>query len=148
MRELGTHAIQTRHTGGRGSGETMSDIVIYEEDDLMCALLREWLGRAGYRVRAVPVPPGRIRDPGRAGLVIVSVYMPKNSGPQFVRAIQAAHPGAPLIAISGQFRAGLSTVGAPARTLGVQQLIAKPFTCADLLGAVRAMIGLPGGLSP
>jgi DNA-binding response OmpR family regulator len=123
----------------------MSDILIYEENDLMRALLQEWLSEAGYRVRAAP--PGRMRDFGSAGLVIVSVYMPKHSGPQLVREIQAAHPGTPLIAISGQFRAGLSAVGTTAQTLGVQQVIAKPFTCADLLAAVRAIIGAPSGLA-
>ena len=121
----------------------MSDIVIYEENDLMRALLQEWLSDAGYRVRAAQ--PGRMGHLGKAGLVIVSVYMPKHSGPQIVREIQAAHPGTPLIAISGQFRAGLSTVGATAQTLGVQQVIAKPFTCTDLLAAVRAIIGAPSG---
>ena len=123
----------------------MSDIVIYEDNDLMRALLQEWLSKAGYRVRVGP--PGRMRDPGTAALVIVSVYMPKHSGPQFVREIQAAHPRTPVIAISGQFRAGLSTVGATAQTLGVQQVIAKPFTCTDLLAAVRAIIGPPAGLA-
>jgi DNA-binding response OmpR family regulator len=121
----------------------MSDIVIYEENDLMRALLQEWLSDAGYRVRAGP--PGV--NLGGAKLVIVSVYMPKDSGPQLVREIRAAHPGTPLIAISGQFRAGLSTVGATAQTLGVQQVIAKPFTCTGLLAAVRAIIGASSGLA-
>ncbi len=121
----------------------MSDILIYEENDLMRALLQEWLSDAGYRVRAAS--PGRMTDPGGAALVIVSIYMPKHSGPQLVREIRAAHPDIPVIAISGQFRAGLSTVGATAPTLGVQQVIAKPFTCGDLLTAVRAIIGTPSG---
>ena len=123
----------------------MSDVVIYEDNDLMRALLQEWLSDAGYRVRAAP--PGRMGDLGKTGLVIVSVYMPKHSGPQLVREIQAAHPGTPLIAISGQFRAGLSAVGTTAQTLGVQHVIAKPFTCTDLLAAVRAIIGAPSGLA-
>lgn len=109
----------------------------------MRALLQEWLSDAGYRVRAGP--PGV--NLGGAKLVIVSVYMPKHSGPQLVREIRAAHPGTALIAISGQFRAGLSTVGATAQTLGVQQVIAKPFTCSDLLTAVRAIIGASSGMA-
>jgi CheY-like chemotaxis protein len=129
----------------RPGGNQMSDIVIYEDNDLMRALMQEWLSEAGYRVRAGP--PGRTIDLGKAALVIISVYMPKHSGPQLVREIQAAHPGTPLIAISGQFRAGLSTVGATAQTLGVQQVIAKPFTCIELLAAVRAIIGPPAGLA-
>ena len=123
----------------------MSDIVIYEDNDLMRALMQEWLSKAGYRVRAAP--PVRTSDPGGTALVIVSVYMPKHSGPQLIREIQAAHPATPVIAISGQFRAGLSTVGATAQTLGVQQVIAKPFTCSDLLAAVRAIIGAPSGVT-
>jgi CheY-like chemotaxis protein len=119
----------------------MSDIVIYEENDLMRALLEEWLSEAGYRVHAAAshdLQSGRPAD-----LVIVSVSMPKHAGAQLVREIQAMHPGTPLIAISGQFLSGLSTNGPIAQALGVQQVIAKPLTRIDLLGAVRAIIGVP-----
>ena len=34
--------------------------------------------------------------PGRADLVIVNVYMPKQAGPQWIRSIQAAHPNTPV----------------------------------------------------
>jgi DNA-binding response OmpR family regulator len=119
----------------------MTHIVIYEEDDLTRALLREWLSEAGYRVHE-----GTLRDPNRdytADLVIVSVYMPKHAGAQWVRDIQTAHPGTPLIAISGQFRSGLSAGGATAQSLGVRQVIAKPLTHLDLVEAVRGIIGPP-----
>ncbi len=119
----------------------MLNIVIYEENDLMRALLKEWLGEAGYRVRAIL--PRELERAGTADLVIVSVYMPKHAGAQLVRDIHAAYPATPLIALSGQFRAGLSADGATAQTLGVQRVIAKPLTRCDLLDAVRAMIGAP-----
>jgi DNA-binding response OmpR family regulator len=119
----------------------MSDIVIYEENDLMRGLLKEWLGEEGYRVRAVAPSEGRLG--GTEDLVIVSVSMPKHAGAKLVREIQAAHPGAQLIAISAQFRSGLSAVGTTAHMLGVQQLIAKPLPRSDLIDAVRAMIGPP-----
>jgi DNA-binding response OmpR family regulator len=119
----------------------MRHIVIYEEDYLTRTLLREWLSEAGYRVRGgTPFDP--IRDYS-ADLVIASVYMPKNAGAQSIRDIQAAHPGTPLIAISGQFRSGLSAGGATAQSLGVQQVIAKPLIHRDLLEAVRGIIGAP-----
>jgi DNA-binding response OmpR family regulator len=117
------------------------DIVIYEEDSLTRALLHQWLGEAGYRVRT-----GMPRDTepdGAADLVIVNVFMPKHAGAQWIRSIQAAHPNTPLIAISGQFRSGLSAAGATAQTLGVRKVIAKPLVRADLLGAVRGIIGAP-----
>jgi hypothetical protein len=48
-----------------------------------------------------------------------------------------------VIALSGQFRSGLSAAGATAQSLGVQQVLAKPLSGADLLESVRAMIGAP-----
>jgi CheY-like chemotaxis protein len=116
-------------------------IVIYEQDILMRALLEEWLSTAGYSVQGVA--PRRMQPKGKVDLVIASIYMPKQEGAQFVREIQAAHPHTPLIAISGQFRSGLSANGATAQALGVQQILAKPLTRADLLAALRAMIGAP-----
>jgi DNA-binding response OmpR family regulator len=117
------------------------DIAIYEEDHLTRALLREWLSEAGYRVR--DGAPRDAQGDGRADLVIVSVYLPKSAGGRRVRDIQAANPSTPLIAISGQFRSGLTSAGATAKTLGVQQVIAKPLVRRELLEAVCAMIGTP-----
>ncbi len=105
----------------------------------MRALLKEWLSEAGYRVREVA--PGGVQRGGTEDLVIASVYMPKHAGAQLVREVQAAHPGTPLIAISGQFCSGLSA--ATAQMLGVQRVLAKPLTRGDLLEAVRAIIGAP-----
>lgn len=104
-------------------------------------LLNEWLSEAGYRVREV-TPRGAQRG-DTEDLVIASVYMPKHAGAQLLRAVQAAHPGTPLIAISAQFRSGLSAVGTTAQMLGVQRVLAKPLTRGDLLEAVRAIIGEP-----
>jgi DNA-binding response OmpR family regulator len=113
------------------------DILIYEEDHLTRNLLKQWLGEAGYRVRLGMPRECGIGSP--ADLVIVNVSMPKHAGAQCIRNIQAAHPNTPLIAISAQFRSGLSAAGATAQSLGVQQVIAKPLVRADLLEAVRGI---------
>jgi DNA-binding response OmpR family regulator len=115
------------------------DIVIYEDDQLTRNLLREWLGEAGYSVRRGGFE--QVQSGRRADLVIANVYRPKQCGDGWLRDIQAAHPGIPVIAISGHFRSGLCSSGSTAKTLGVQQVIAKPLNRADLLAAVRAMIG-------
>jgi DNA-binding response OmpR family regulator len=117
----------------------MSTIVIYEADDLMRALLQEWLTGAGYCVRAAAPcgPPPHVA----ADLVIVSIGMPKHTGSSVADKIRAANPGTPIIAISAQFRADLSTAGTTAQTLGVAQVIAKPLTRNALLAAVSAIIG-------
>jgi CheY-like chemotaxis protein len=128
--------------GARSFAETlqpMSSIVIYEADDLMRALLQEWLTAAGYRVSAATpygLPPHVAAD-----LVVVNIGMPKSTGSRAADKIRAAHPGTPIIAISAQFRADLSTAGTTAQTLGVAQVIAKPLTRHALLVAVSAIIG-------
>jgi CheY-like chemotaxis protein len=119
--------------------KVMSRIAIYEEDDLMRALLGEWLSEAGYRVREISAPT--VERGGADDLVIVSVYMPKQGGAQLLREVQAAHPGTPLIAISAQFRSGLPAAGPAAELLRVQRVLAKPLSRTDLLEAVRGIIG-------
>jgi DNA-binding NtrC family response regulator len=117
----------------------MRDIVIYEEDSLTCALLKEWLGEAGYHVRI-----GNRCEPkgdARCDLVIVSVYMPKQSGARCTQDIQAAHAGTPMIAISGHFRHGLTPTGPTAQFLNVRQVVAKPLVRKELLESVRGIIG-------
>jgi DNA-binding response OmpR family regulator len=121
--------------------EIAMDIRIYEEDDLTRALLEQWLGEAGYRVRVGAACGAGLQ--AHCDLVIVNVSMPKQAGQQCIRDIRAAHPKAPLIAISAQFRSGLSASGATAQVLGVHTVIAKPLVRSDLLEAVRGIIGEP-----
>jgi DNA-binding response OmpR family regulator len=104
----------------------------------MRGLLEEWLTGAGYRVIAgTPCgPPPEVR----ADLVIVNIGMPKHEGSRAADKIRAAYPGTPIIAISAQFRADLSTAGPTAQTLGVAQVIAKPLTREALLAAVSAIM--------
>lgn len=119
----------------------MSAIALYEEDPLMCALLQEWLRSAGFHVEVGGA--GRTQPSGRVDLVIASISMPKHAGRYPLQALQATHPGTPLIALSGQFRGDLSSAGATAQGLGVAQVIAKPLTRDTLLKAVHAMIDAP-----
>lgn len=118
----------------------MPGIVIIEDDELIDALLREYLSEAGYRICAAGLPETAAAAPD---LVIVDVYMPRSTGIEKLEAVRAAHPGTPFIAISGQFCSGLARCRATADALGVQRIIAKPFTRDELLEAVRAVIGSP-----
>jgi CheY-like chemotaxis protein len=105
----------------------------------MQGLLVEWLSAEGYSVRAST--PGEAQAPDKPDLVIVDVYMPRHEGAKRLREVKAAHPQAPLIAISGQFRPGLAGSCGTAEALGVRQVIAKPFSQRDLLAAVHGVIG-------
>jgi len=126
-------------TNGRVPDRIMSEIIIMEEDNLMRGLLAEWLSGEGYRVRTCDGSvPATDANPD---LVIVDVYMPRHIGNARIRSVKSALPGVPIIAISGQFRPGLTADGTAARALGAQRVIAKPFGRAELVKAVRAVIG-------
>jgi len=117
----------------------MITIAIYEPDGSMNSLLVEWLSQAGYCVHE-----SAVAERGRAvDLVIVSIQMPKNGGVDVIRAMRVIHPGTPFIALSSQFRSGLSSCGAAAQALGVTRVLAKPLTRNELLAAVQGVIG-PG----
>jgi DNA-binding response OmpR family regulator len=78
----------------------------------MRALLQEWLCSAGYFVQVAA--PLRTEPGGKLDLAIVSIYIPKHAGAHLLQEVRAAHPRTSLIALSGQFRGGLSSVGATA----------------------------------
>ena len=82
----------------------------------------------------------RFQANGLYTALIVSVYMPKHGGAEWLRSIQEAHPQTPVIAISGQFRPGLSAAGATAQKLRVRQVVAKPLARQELLESVRGII--------
>jgi CheY-like chemotaxis protein len=124
----------------------VATILILEEDNLIHGLLEEWLVSAGYRVQSASLQ--QALSTGSRGesidLILVDIYMPRHVGAEMVCAVQRAHPGTPVIAISGQFRPGLPGSSTAARALGARQVIAKPFTRNDLLAAVRAVIAPAG----
>jgi DNA-binding response OmpR family regulator len=121
----------------------MENIVIYERDDLMSDLLKEWLISAGYPVR----PLAEASDLAPPRLVIVSIGLPLPSEP-LLRAVRQLYPGTPVLALSSQARSGLSLAGDAAHALGVERILAKPLTRLELLAAVHSILGPPrSGLS-
>ena len=118
----------------------MSRIVIIEDDPLMRSLLAEWLTAEGYGVESVA--GDKAQPSPSVDLVIVDVYMPRWLGVERLRSARRVYPGVPIIASSGQFRAGLDCAGPAAQALGVERVMAKPFSRETLLDAVRSVIGL------
>jgi DNA-binding response OmpR family regulator len=117
----------------------MGRVAIYEPDDLMRGLLREWLTAAGYTAR----DSMRGSDLTVPDLAIVSVETPKSESEVLIRGLQHDFPGTPIIALSSRARSGLCSNGAAAQALGVARLLAKPLRRHELLVAVDEAIGPP-----
>lgn len=117
----------------------MGLVAIYERDDLMRGLLREWLTAAGYTV-----PDALNLNQSVPDLAIVSVETPKSEGEAVIRGIRREWPDVPVIALSSRARSGLCSNGAAARALGVKRLLAKPLRRHELLMAVDEAVGQAG----
>ena len=115
----------------------MRAIVIHEPDDLMSHLLHEWLTGAGYTVYdAVEVRPQAL-----VSLVIASISSSEIEREILLPRLRRSCPEAAMIVLSGHARSGLSSDGALARVLGVQQVMAKPLRRDELLMTVADLIG-------
>ncbi len=115
----------------------MGAIVLYEPDDLMCHLLREWLTGAGYTVYGAAAVDPNIR----IGLVIASISTTGVDRDTLISRLQREHPEASMLALCSQARAGLSSDGALARWLGVDRVMAKPLRRGEFLATVASLIG-------
>jgi DNA-binding response OmpR family regulator len=124
----------------RDADANMSRIVVIEDDRLMRALLIEWLSAEGYQVDGIERVPAGTYNP--ADLVIIDVYMPRDTGIESVCRARKSYPQVPIIAISGQFTRAVRTAGPAAQALGVARVIAKPFDRQTLIGSVRAVLGV------
>lgn len=114
----------------------MRRIAIYERDELLQGLLREWLNGAGYDLWSSELQ----RDPAAVDLAIVSIATPKEESDAMLRHVRMLHPQTPVIGLTGRARSGLSSAGAAARALGVERVMAKPLTREELLVAVQDVI--------
>jgi DNA-binding response OmpR family regulator len=128
----------------------MSSIAILEEDDIIGALLEEWLAGAGYTTRRTGLSPCADTNPARddIGLIIVDLSLPEQDGAETVRALRRAHPAAAILATSGRFHADIDGSPEAARRLGAHRVLSKPFRREDVLEAARALIGPPGARRP
>ena len=103
-------------------------------------VLAEWLAARSYRVSFVALPAASFAGEP-VDLIVCELAAPREANMQALRQVARWHR-APLIAISPRFVAGAGreTLG---RQLGVHAALAKPFSRADLYGALDALPSPP-----
>jgi signal transduction histidine kinase len=124
-------------TSARSAGET---VLLVEDEDAVRNACRRILERAGFRVVAA-------RDGSQAlaelaeepiDLLLTDVIMPGGmSGRDLAERLQADRPGLPVLFMSGYTADVIATRGILEPGITV---VEKPFTTADLLGKVRALL--------
>ena len=115
----------------------MGAVIVYEPDELMCHLLRDWLTDAGYRVYDATADNPTVA----VSLVIASISTTELEQKTLLPRLQHEYPDAAVIVLCSQARSGLCSDGALARALGVGRVMAKPLRSGELLAAIAALLG-------
>lgn len=122
----------------------MARILIIDDDPDILKLLRRVLESRGHTVLEASDGSTALRhfagDP--ADLVLTDIFMPQMDGIELIMRVKEAFPEARVVAMSGGGRLPMSNVLGAASMLGAEDVLAKPFTAAEVLAAVeRALAG-------
>ncbi len=135
------------HPPGSDSGHktAMQNILVIDDDKLMCLALAKILISAGYNVvQASDGEEGlklyRTQD---FDLVITDLIMPDKEGIQIIRELRKENSLVRIIAMSAGGRGGATDYLKWARLMGAKQCLSKPIKREDLLGAVESVLALP-----
>lgn len=125
-RDLGTERTEDR--GKR--------ILVVEDEPPLRAVLRMMLELEGHQVTEASNGAEGLKlfDPGEFDLVITDFEMPVMQGNQLAVCIKLQAPSQPILMVTGSERAGRDASNP------VDALLNKPFTAADLRGALRTLL--------
>jgi signal transduction histidine kinase len=122
---------------GRGRGET---ILVVEDDEQVRGVTERILRDHGYRVLEAAGGEAALSlaadDPIGIDLLISDVVMPGMNGPDLAARLRELRPSMRVLHMSGY----TSGIGGPDRRDELPELIEKPFTAADSVARVRALL--------
>jgi DNA-binding response OmpR family regulator len=125
----------------------LASILVVEDDSALRRLVTTVLERRNFSV-AEAADGGQALDvlsTTAFDLVITDIVMPEIEGLELVRYIRARHPSAKIMAVSGG-GSHLVSYTQLAKELGADEVLAKPFTPAELVVVVERL--LSGGAAP
>jgi YesN/AraC family two-component response regulator len=117
---------------------TNLNIVVIDDDELVCETIVSFLQIAGHEVNsALDGDKGiDLVKANNPDLVITDIVMPTKEGMETIRDIKKYSPETKIIAISGQGWASGVSYLEMAERLGANATISKPFTRQDLISKV------------
>ena len=123
----------------------MARILIIEDVPDQRQALSELLSGAGHEVSDVPHGKAALQllrnQP--VEIVITDMIMPEMDGVETIVKLRRDHPHVKIVAVSGDGIAGPASYLRVARSLGVHQVLAKPFTASEILNAITSALAAP-----
>jgi DNA-binding response OmpR family regulator len=121
----------------------MANILIIDDDPQILDMLGQTLKREGHDVvEALDGKEGlKLYRKNPTDLVITDLIMPEKEGIETIMELLRDFPGVKIIAISGGGQIDAEQYLSIARNFGIQRTFAKPIARAELLKAVRELLG-------
>lgn len=123
----------------------MARVLIIDDDEQIRQMLCRMLEQVGYTVDdAQNGAEGIARFRKQPyDLVLTDLIMPEKEGIEMIIELKSEFPDVKIIAMSGGARMGPDAYLQLADSLGAERCFSKPIPRADLLDAIRALIGPP-----
>ncbi len=117
-------------------------VLVVDDDDSYCTIIRELLVRNGYEVRvaySVDEALTLLQDE-RPDLILTDLMMPEVDGITFIRQLRATAPHSeiPTIVVSALV---LARERAAAAQAGADAFVAKPFSINQLQATIHEVVG-------
>ena len=117
-------------------------VLVVDDDDSYCTIIRELLVRNGYAVRvaySVEEAMGLLQEE-RPDLILTDLMMPEVDGITFIRQLRSMppHSGIPTIVVSALV---LARERAAAAQAGADAFVAKPFSIQQLQATIQEVVG-------
>lgn len=138
-RRLTTSAGSGRSKGNGGNARPR--VLVIDDDDAVCELLREALSEGGYAVATVPHGAAALElvKHHQPAVILLDLRMPIMDGWSFAEQYRrAAKPAASLILLSA-----LKDIEGSAKRLGAAAFIQKPFDLDEVVETIERCISAP-----
>lgn len=120
-------------------------VLLVEDDELVRMTLRLMLERSGFEVQEAKHGGEAVvlYDKRPADVVLTDLIMPDADGLETIQHLRRLRPTPRIIAMSGGGRISSKDYLKLAAALGARRTLTKPFSEADLLEALRAVLANP-----
>ena len=120
----------------------MARILIIDDEEPVCSMLRAMLERAGYEVmEAHDGSEGLQRyQETPADVIVLDLIMPRQEGLETIPILRRLNPQVKILAISGGGQTRETHYLQIAAALGAQRTLAKPFRMQELLDTVHDLV--------
>lgn len=120
----------------------MARILVIDDEEEICEILRESLGAAGHEVVVAANGRAGVRAHRErpADLVITDIFMPEQEGIETIIELRRDFPDVKIIVMSGGGRLAGGDYLLAARQLGAARAVEKPFHLREMLDAVRDVL--------